>query len=67
MTSPEKWKMAEKLASKLEIEHGSDLAKLVRMDTGELSDRIDILEGNGAVKTSRRKMAGSGLRTVEEP
>lgn len=64
MVAPEKWKMAEKLASKLEIEHGSDLASLIRMSEDELSRRMEVLEGNGAMTRSRREVAGEGLKTV---
>lgn len=63
--SPEKWKIAEKLASKLEVEYGSDVSRLLSMEFGELEDRLETLEGHGFSTVNRRKKAGKGLKTVE--
>lgn len=58
------WLLAEKLASRLEVEYGSDVAALIRMETGELERRLEILDGDGFSTVNRRKEAGAGLRTV---
>lgn len=64
MPSAEKWLLAERLASELEVEWGSDVARLIRMNSSELEKRLEILEGSGFSTVNRRKAAGEGLRTV---
>lgn len=66
--SPGKWKLAERLASELDVEYGTDVKRLLDMPMKELERRKKLLEGEsgGFRPISRKTEASKGLLTVEK-